>query len=602
MSNESVDLFTQKIQNRDLLAAEISSMWERWESAKHVREQIIDEVDQYLYATSTENTENDKNDHSHTTHRPKLTQIYDNLKANYVQGLMPNERWFQFEGEDEKGVSKDVKDSIEAYLRTKHRQSGFRADVVELVDDWLMGDAFAQVVYVNEKHRLPDTDEEVQGYVGPKVLRISPRDIVFNPMARSFKRSPKIVRSIKTIGEAARDVEERPDSQYIREAWDEVMELRSTARGMKHEDIDKAAQMQLDGFGDYSNYITGENVEFLEFYGDIYDLDKRRLMKNHMITVIDRLKVLRSQPVDTWNGNPLIFHARYRKRRNNLWGMGALENLLGMQYYINHLENAKADAFDDMLVPDRVVAGDVDEVLGEKGEITYYVPVNGDVKNLAPDSTVLNADFKINEIEEKMEAYAGAPREAIGVRTPGEKTKFEVAELANARGRFFQHNMSEFESDMLEDIINAEVFLARKYLANRKERIKVDDDSTGAKLFQQLGKEDLTANGKLIPKGASHFSRKQQLAQNLIQLQSQILATDQEMAQHYPSLKLARLWEEILEFEEFNIVQPFGRVPEQMQLARLQQAAQSTLQQEGMVDLEDEGDEVSDVGTEAASP
>lgn len=595
MSNESIDLFKTQIEDKHTLAVTISGFWDSWKGAKVNREKVIDEVDQYLYATSTETTGNNANGHNHTTHRPKLTQIYDNLKANYVQGLMPNDHWFEFEGEDEEAVSKEVKNGVESYLRTKHRLSGFRQTAIALVDDWISGDAFAQTIYVNEKHTMPNTGEEIQGYKGPKTLVISPKDIVFNPFAKSFKKSPKIIRTVKTLGEALRDIEERPDLAYQMEVWDKVISIRSAARSMKAEDIDKYQQAELDGFGSYANYITGNEIEFLEFYGDIYDIDNNKLLKNHCITIVDRQFVIRSQPTDTWNGSPMIFHARYRRRKNNLWGMGALENLLGMQYYINHLENAKADAFDDMLVPDRVISGDVEEeITGSKGEITYYIASGGDVKNLSPDSTVLNADFKINEIEEKMELYAGAPREGVGIRTPGEKTKFEVSQLANDRNRFFQHNMNEFEQEILEDIINAEVYLARNYLLSAKDTIRTEDSDTGIKLFKQIGKEDLTANGKLVPKGARHFSRKQQLAQNLLQLQTIVLSADPLMQTHFPSLKLAKLWEEILEFEEFNLIQPYGRVPEQLQIGRLQAAAQSTIDQENMTDL-NEGEEVQDV-------
>jgi len=596
--NQSLDLFEEIIGNPDQMATTISSFWDQWKDAKIQREQIVDEVNQYKYATSTETTENDSNGHNHTTHRPKLMQLYDNLKANYVQGLMPNDHWFEFEGEDEKSVTSKVREGIEAYLRTKHRMSKFDIKVTELVDDWIDGDCFAQVVYVNEQHQMPD-DELVQGYVGPRIQRIAPKDIVFNPFAIDWEHTPKIIRSVKTIGEAARDIEERPDLNYQRDVWDKIMKIRSHARGMKTEDIRKTEQASLDGFGSFAQYIIGEFVEFLDFYGDIYDLDNQVLYKNRCVTVVDRRYVIRNESVDTWNGQPLIFHASYRQRKNNLWGMGALENLLGMQYYINHLENAKADAFDDMLIPDRVITGDVDEeITGDKGEVTYYIANGGDVKNLAPDPTVLNADFKIEETERKMDEYAGAPREAVGFRTPGEKTKFEVQRLENASQRFFQHNMNEFEKNFLVDIINAEVYLSRRYLASRKETIRVADKETGAKLFKQIGKEDLTANGKLIPKGASHYARKQQLTQNLMTLESQVLNVDKELLQHFPSVRLARLWEEIMEFEEYQLVQPYGRIPEQLEMARRQQTAQDTLTQENAVNLND-SPEVQDVGTAA---
>lgn len=587
MAGESIDLFSSIIGNPDMMANEIASIYTQWWTARASYRQRYAEVLEYLEATDTRTTSNDANGHGHNTHRPKLTHIYDNLKSNYSQGIMPNSRWFQFDGEDNQGVSQDVKDTIEAYLRTKHRLSKFRKAANEIINDWILGECFAQVTYVNESHT--DADSVVQpGYQGPRLVRIDPDAIVYNIHAKSFASSPKIIRTVKTLGEAARDIEEQPELAYQREVWDKVISNRQQFADIGAEDIQAGAQALLSGFGDYATYIKGNQIEFLEFYGDFYDVDNNKLYKNHVITVVDRMYVIRQQPVDTWNGRPMIFHGRYRKRANNLVGMGALENLVGMQYYINHLENAKADAFDDMLIPDRVIIGDVnEEITGEKGEVTYYVALGGDVKNLAPETTVLNADFKIREIEDKMELYAGAPSQAVGVRSPGEKTKFEIATLENNRSRFYQFNLQEFESDVMEEIINAEVQLARKYLASSTDTIRLEDPTTGAKIFQKIRAQDITANGKLVPKGARHFIRQSQLTQNLVQLEQIILAADPEIRQHFPSVKMARLLEELLEFEEFSLVQEYGRIPEQLKATQLQNAAQSQVQQESLVPLED---------------
>jgi hypothetical protein len=246
-----------------------------------------------------------------------------------------------------------------------------------------------------------------------------------------------------------------------------------------------------------------------------------------------------------------------------------------------------------MLVPDRVIKGLVEEVAGENGEITYHVDAQGDVKNLAPDATVLNADFKVRETEEKMERYAGAPSEGVGIRSPGEKTKFEVGTLETNRGRFFQHNMSEFESEILEDIINAEAYISRKYLAESQDTIRIDDETTGAKIFEKVTGADIYGNGKLLPTGARHFAKQVQLTQNLLQFQSQVLAADPDMKLHFPSIKLAKIWEQVMEFERYGIMEPYGRIPEQLQAQRLMASAQRSLQEENQVDLT-EGDEVDE--------
>lgn len=51
-----------------------------------------------------------------------------------------------------------------------------------------------------------------------------------------------------------------------------------------------------------------------------------------------------------WLGKTSIVHAGWRYRPDNLWAMGPLDNIVGMQYRIDHLENLKADAM-DLAVP-----------------------------------------------------------------------------------------------------------------------------------------------------------------------------------------------------------------------------------------------------------
>lgn len=589
MAGESVDFmkFQGIWESGDQLATNIAGFWSQWYADKQPHVNRMKEVKEYVFATSTRETSNAANEHSHSTHVPKLTQIYDNLKANYMYALVPNKNWFVFNGEDKTSAVKEKRKLIEAYLRTKHRQRKFKDKLGELVDDWVLeGNCFCMVVFVNEQITGED-GEQLTGYSGPEVIRIAPNDIVFNLAARDFRKSPKIIRSLKTLGQLAREIEEQPEMKYASEVFNKIAELRRYGNGLSIEDVNKYAQVTLDGFGGIAQYLKSGYVEFLDFYGDIYDLETNTLYKNHQITVVDRRWIIRKAPVETWKGFPNIYQAGWRKRPDNLWAMGPLENLIGIQYKINHLENAKADAFDEMIYADRVVRGSVEQVTTEEnGSKTYYIDdERGGVDLIHPDTAVLNADFQIKSYEDRMEVYAGAPREAMGVRTPGEKTKFEVATLDNARGRLFQYKTAEYESQFVEDILNAEVELSRRYLATTGTTAvaEVTDDTTGAQIFKDVGKEDLTANGKILAQGAAHYARMAQLVQN-IQNMMTILLQDKETLQHFPSTKLAKAYEELLEFEDYQLVELYGRIPERLEAERLMQAAQKKLQSEQGVD------------------
>ncbi|WP_201773188.1 hypothetical protein, partial [Vibrio cholerae] len=172
------------------------------------------------------------------------------------------------------------------------------------------------------------------------------------------------------------------------------------------------------------------------------------------ITIIDRMFVAEEKENEAWFAQAPIFHCGWRIRQDNLYAMGPLDNLVGMQYRIDHLENLKADVFDLIAFPPMKVKGDVEEfVWGPMEQI--YINGDGDVEMMAPNTQALQADMQIQILEAKMEEFAGAPREAMGIRTPGEKTAFEVQQLQNAAGRIFQEKIINFEVMLMEKVLNA---------------------------------------------------------------------------------------------------------------------------------------------------
>jgi hypothetical protein len=588
MSNasNSIDIFNS-LQNPDSLASDIANKWSSWKMGRKSWETRAKEVTNFIYATSTKETTNATNGHSHSTHIPIVTMIKDNLDSNYLMSAMPNEKWFNFVGEDREASLKSKRDAVESYLRTKHRLSKFRNTISRLISDWTTyGNCFCAVDYVREFHIDPETNEKILGYVGPVVERISPYDIVFNVMATSFAKSPKIIRSVKTLGELARDVEERPELGYSEDVLNKVSKMRGAIGQIEGVDSDKLSQLHFDGFSSPLDYFGSGLVEILEFYGDIWDHKTSKLLKNHVITVVDKTWVVRSQPLNTWTGRPHIYHCGWRIRPDNLMAMGPLDNLIGMQYYINHVENAIADGLDQVLTPDRVLIGNVTTHYGANGQVEYEIPDGqGTVTNLLPDLSFLNADFRLQTKIDQMEVMAGAPREAMGIRTPGEKTAFEVQSLQNASGRNYQNKINYFEEEFLEDILNAELEVARRNL-DIVDTIKLVDEDTGVNLFLTITKEDLLANGKLIPIGARHFAEQANLAQTIASINQNL---DQEMRDHISSVDMTRALLEVSGADKILEVRPNVRVSERLESQRLMQTAQNQLDIESNTVVDDAG-------------
>ncbi|RMF65123.1 MAG: hypothetical protein D6746_00850 [Bacteroidetes bacterium] len=255
--------------------------------------------------------------------------------------------------------------------------------------------------------------------------------------------------------------------------------------------------------------------------------------------------------------------------------MGPLDNLVGMQYRIDHLENLRADVFDQIAHPVVYQRGWVEPWEWGPQEVIYG-DAESDVKILAPDATALNADFQIQSLQNMMEEMAGAPRQAMGIRTPGEKTAFEVQVLENATGRIFQNKVAHFEAVFLEPLLNQMLEVARRNL-NETDIISIQDPDLGAENFKRITREDIQAKGKLRPKGSSRFARKNLIAQTLFNLTSTGLYQDPAVQVHISGKRIAEMLEDLLELDKFQLVKDNVRVMEQVETQSMVQVAQQQL-------------------------
>lgn len=581
-------------QGANSIAWQISTMWNTWNQLRNRWRSDKEELRRYLFATDTTATSNAQLPWKNKTTLPKLTQIRDNLHANYIAALFPNDEWLQWVGEDQASVTKEKRTIIENYMRTKLRQGEFIQDVADrLALDYIdFGNAFAMREYVIDR-KILETGETVTEFEGVRAVRIHPFDIVFNPIATSFEKSPKIVRSLVSIGDLVRDLEMKPELDYDPVVVQRMLDIRhalSTAGGSnksaRDSDRNKSAGLQIDGFSSIDHYYGSGYVEILEFYGDLYNMDEGTLMTDRLITVVDRNMILRQKQEPSWAGEPPIFHAGWRTRPDNLWAMGPLDNLVGMQYRIDHLENLKADIFDVIAHPILKIRGTVEDFEYEPGA-RAYIHDDGDIDYLAPDPTALNADTQIAILEAKMEEFAGAPKEAAGIRTPGEKTKFEVAQLQNAASRIFQVKLRAFEK-MVEDLVNSMFSLSVQRL-NANDVVRVIDDDFGVEEFLTITKEDVTAKGRLRPQGARHFAAQAQIVQNLTTFFNTSVGQDPAVRNHMSGKRIAKLFEEVLGLKRFELVSDNIGLREAVESERFAQAAAEQLQVEGNMPVE-EGD------------
>ena len=176
-----------------------------------------------------------------------------------------------------------------------------------------------------------------------------------------------------------------------------------------------------------------------------------------------------------------------------------------------------------------------------------------------------------------MEQYAGAPREAMGIRSAGEKTAFEIQQLQNAAGRIFQEKVTTFEINVLEPALNAMLEVSKRNL-DGIDVVSVIDDDLGVTDFLKVTRADITGSGVIRPIGARHFAAQAQLVQNITGLSNTQIW--QQISPHISTKSLATLVEDVMGLRRFQLFTPNIAVFEQQETQRLAGQAVEDLQVE----------------------
>ena len=198
---------------------------------------------------------------------------------------------------------------------------------------------------------------------------------------------------------------------------------------------------------------------------------------------------------------------------------------------------------------------------------------------MPPNAAAFQVNNEIAAILSVMEEMAGAPKEAMGFRSPGEKTAFEVQQLQNAASRIFQNKINQFEIEFLEPILNTMLEVAKRNF-DLPEVAKVMDDDFGVMDFMSITKQDLTAKGKIRPIGARHYAARAQLMQNMLGVFNSPIG--QVIAPHISAKKLANMVEEYMGFEKYDFIKDNAALFEGAEQEKLKMQIQQDLSTQEM--------------------
>lgn len=558
--------------NVDRLAIRLTERYVEWNLLRQRKVNDWEEIRRYIFATDTTQTTNASLPWKNKTTVPKICQLRDNLRANYIATSFPqrkNIRWLANNADDNQVIKRNT---IENYIGWAIDQTHFITEIEKCIDDYLdFGNAFATVRWVDD--RATQTGMTQTGFVGPAIQRISPLDMVMNPTSENFLHSPKFVRHMISLGEL-REYLQRLSTDETREEYETLFtylkDLRFKAREFQGDWSQRDRLYAVDGFTSFRNYLLSDYCEVLTFYGDWYDYVNDEFQKNRIITVVDRHKLIGNRPNPSFYSYPPIFHVPWRRKQDNLWGMGPFDNLIGMQYRMDHVENLKADVWDFTAYPVQKIKGFVDDFVWQPGE-KIFVTEEGDVEIVSPDVNALNANLELDRIERLMEEMSGTPKDAMGIRSPGEKTKYEVQRLENASSRLFASKIRQFEIQFIEPLLNAMLELARRNLTGVT-TIQIFDDDLQSTTFQELTVDDITGIGRIKPSAARHFAEEAELVQNLTSLAGSNLWPI--VQPHFSGVKLAKMFERSFNMEDWNIVTPNIALAEQAEMQQFSNTLQ----------------------------
>ena len=576
------------------VAVRISEMWTRFNTERRNALNLNEEVRRFIYATDIDSTSAADLPHKNRTHQPKLTQIADTLKSQYYEASLSMPEFFRFP--PPKGVAPAVANAMEKWLRVKLEQRKFRETTGrELVNDFVdYGNPFVSVDYVIER----DNQGNIK-YKGPSWTRISPMDIVINPKA-TFKKSPKIQRCMIHVADIKEFPDTYPKAGFIKSIIDKAIDTRHPEGIEDWVEVIKNRGINMDGYGGMDSYFQQDLAEVIIYRGDVFDPTSGKTQRNRVVYVMDKVHVIRNEASVAPSGFDGVHKAGWRTRPDNSWAQGPLDNLVGMQHRIDHLENLKADVFDIIAQPVLFLKGDdVQEPSeGYRPGATYYGGVDSDVRAIVPDPTALNADNQIANYHRMMEEMAGAPPEARGIRTPGEKTAFEVSKLDQNATMMFVDKARQFEL-MLESMLKEsfELMLLNFDIEEYKEIFGESEEAEG---LEALALSTQLSRGEFVAMGARHWTRRNRETLEMNNFMQGPLQ-DPKIRAHVDGFNLASYWERKLNIEDEGIIEENAGVKEDVRLQAIAQEEAQAIQEETGGQPIGVGD-ASGTGTETLTP
>ena len=334
------------------LAAYILSCYTEWQQKRMNLESVWKECwDAYLGRTSLfsqdENTLEDYSDRSNVN-RPVIFEAVETIQSNLLNTLFPNSGRFFSVVSNSDNKSSQLK-IMERFLKDKLEQKKFTDKYALFLKQAIItGNSVAAAIWSEEKNKTVDYRPiEILGhpvstekvtlektlYEGPDFDLIDIFDFYVDPEATDFE-------SATVIHRVEREMPELENSQIysnldLLEQAKNKIDKYSFSKANKTDYLE--AEVQSYSVKDYSV----EKFRLLEVWGDFTVSDK--VYENYVCTLSESGVILRFEPNPYDHGKKPFVFSSLIPLPNQIYGLGVVQQSLGLQHTINTLTNQKLD-------------------------------------------------------------------------------------------------------------------------------------------------------------------------------------------------------------------------------------------------------------------
>lgn len=433
--------------NEDALVSAVCRKFDKYDDARAEQLSDIEAVRNAIYDTGSKN--NGGNDFA----LPDVWELAQTLKSHLVENLYSHpDAMF-----DVAGATPDAQSSANAQksMLVSYFEKMNISDEIEKIIDSIVetGEATLLVGWETKTKKLrrpqsleeqtisPSEDgfvlEEKDVFDGPKVKFVAAQDFVFDPERdSSFENADKIYRTYATIS----DLRHNKLNNLLTDK--KLLELSNLLK-----DTDRTPSLTDEPA---KKGVKGEQVELLEFWGDITLSDGKRL-ENYLIVVAGRSQVIRFEP-NPFIAQPFV-HASIVKDPRTHRGVSPLKIALGLTHVSSLILNKQLDALSLIINPPYLAPKGCfkDEQVVSPGKIIEYdaalmpnqpVPLNF-------SSALQGWDF-INFFKTQIESATGIYKTMAGNVGQNQRTATEVNYSANGQSA---------RLNMIIDAINRKIII-----------------------------------------------------------------------------------------------------------------------------------------------